>query len=312
MTPLKEKVKKALEETRILVLGSQILLGFKFHSSFHPGFEKLAPHGHWLMALSLVALLVTFALLLLPTPFHRLVEGGNDTPQMHRATSLVATLALVPFAAALALDFGVAIETAFGALAGLATGIAMGVLALFLWYGVEFMLKREGAKPMRNEQSDEKTSLKDKISHVLVEARIILPGAQAMLGFQLAAYFTEAFEKLSMSSRLVHTASVLCIGLTVLLLMMPAAYHRIVDGGEDTPDFDRFASRVVLGALVPLSLGLGGEAYVFFIRAFHDQALAAAAGAVTIVLLLAAWFLVPVAVRAARHTRALPQTSAGE
>jgi hypothetical protein len=311
MTPIKDKVKKALEEARILVLGSQILLGFKFHSAFHPGFEQLPLHARWLMALSLAALLATFALLLLPTPFHRTVEDGNDTPRMHRVTSLVATLALVPFAAALALDFGVAVEKAFGGWAGFAAGASTGVLALLLWYGVEFMLRREGAKPMRNERSDEKTSLKDKISRVLVEARIILPGAQALLGFQLAAYFTEAFEKLSMSARLVHTASALAIGITVLLLMMPAAYHRIVDGGEDTPDFDRFASRVVLGALVPLSLGLGGEVYVFFVRAFHGAGLAAAAGAFTVGLLLAAWFLLPVAIRSARHARFLA-SPAGE
>jgi hypothetical protein len=312
MTPLKHKVAKALEEARILVLGLQILLGFKFHSAFHPGFEQLPDHARWLMTASLAALIVAFALLLLPTPFHRIVEGGEDTRRMHGVTSLAATIALVPFAAAIALDFSVAIEKAFGAWAGAVVGAAMGGLALTLWYGVEFIRRRSGgAKPMRDEPSRERTSLKDRISHLLVEARIILPGAQAMLGFQLAAYFTEAFEKLSFASRIVHTASVLCIGFTVLLLMMPAAYHRIVDGGEDTPDFERFASRVVLAALVPLSLGLGGEIYVFFIRAFHEPIFAAAAGAGAVALLLAAWFLLPVVARGTQVGRAV-SASAGE
>jgi Family of unknown function (DUF6328) len=174
------------------------------------------------------------------------------------------------------------------------------------------MLRRkQGRTAMRNHPAESQTSLKDKISQVLVEARIVLPGVQAMFGFQLAAYFTDAFERLSVPEKIVHTASVLCIGLTVLLLMMPAAYHRIVDRGEDTPDFDRFASRVVLASLVPLSLGLGSEGYVFIMRAFHDPVLAVAAGAVASVCLLAAWYLVPLAFRAARHPRGLA-SSAGE
>jgi magnesium-transporting ATPase (P-type) len=302
VTPLKDKVRNALDEARMLVLCAQILLGFKFHSAFHPQFEQLALHARWLMVLSLGVLLIAFMLLLLPTTFHRLVEGGEDTGRMHRTTGVLIAAALVPFAASLALDFGVALEKTFGPGAGVAAGIAVAAAALFLWYGLEMLHKRDGAKPMRA-QPDEKTPLKDKIQQVLVEARIILPGAQAMLGFQLAAYFTEAFEKLSMTSRIVHTASALCIGLTILLLMTPPAYHRIVNGGEDTPDFDRFAGHFVLGALVPLALGLGSESFVFMMRAFQDTTLAIVASALTTLCLLAVWFLLPIAMRAGRQPR---------
>jgi hypothetical protein len=312
VTPLKDKVRNALDEARMLVLCLQILLGFKFNSALHPGFAHLAPHARWLMALSLSLLLIALMLLLLCTPFHRFVEGGEDTGRMHRVTGALTTMALVPFAGALALDFGVALEKAFGPWAGLVTGSAVAAAALFLWYGLELMHKREGAKPMR-EQPDEKTPLKDKIQQVLVEARIILPGAQAMLGFQLAAYFTEAFEKLSMTARIVHSASALCIGLTILLLMTPPAYHRIVNGGEDTRDFDRVAGRFVLGALVPLALGLGSEAYVFMVRAFEDPMWAMTAGIVTALCLLAGWFLLPLALRGSRSSRrSLTAASAGE
>jgi len=311
MSQLKDKVRNALDETRMLVLGSQILLGFKFNSVFHPGFDRLPWLAHGLLALSLAALLIAFTLLLLPAAFHRLVEGGEDTPRMHRATSLMATLALVPFAAALGLDFGVALGKAFGAWIGIAVGGGAGALALFLWYGLEFMSRREGADPMRD-RADEKTSLKDKIAQVLVEARIVLPGAQALLGFQLAAYFTDAFERLPLDARIVHSASALCIGLTVLLLMTPPAYHRIVERGEDTPEFDRLAAGFVLGALVPLALGLAGESYVFLVRAFHDTTFAVAASVAAALCMLAAWFLLPVLARAARASRTLTASSPGE
>jgi hypothetical protein len=311
VTPLKDKVRTALDEARMLVLCCQILLGFKFESALRPVFEQLPMHARGLMTLSLALLLLAFALLLLPTSFHRLVEGGEDSARMHRFTGAATTMALLPFAASLALDLGVALEKAFGARAGLAAGAVVAAAALFFWYGLEILHKREGAKSMRK-QPDEKTPLKDKIQQVLVEARIILPGAQAMLGFQLAAYFTEAFERLSMTSRIVHTASTLSIALTILLLMTPPAYHRIVNGGEDTPDFDRFAGRFVLGALVPLALGLGGEAFVFMIRAFHDTTLAVVASALVSLCLLAAWFALPLAMRTARQTRHVTAASAGE
>jgi hypothetical protein len=310
MPQLKDKVRTALDETRMLVLGSQILLGFKFNSIFQPGFAPLSWTPRLVLALSLAALLIAFILLLLPAPFHRLVEDGEDTPRLHRVTSLLATLALVPFAAALALDFGVALAKAFGVWAGVAAGGAAGALALFLWYGLEFMSKRGGAMSTRDQPPAGKTALNDRIVQVLVEARIVLPGAQALLGFQLAAYFTDAFERLPLDARIVHSASALCIGLTVLLLMTPPAWHRIVERGEDTPEFDRLAARFVLGALVPLAFGLAGETYVFLLRAFDDATFALIAGVCVAICMLSAWFLLPALARGGRQPFAEP--SAGE
>lgn len=300
MTSLRDKVRKALQETRILVLGTQILLGFKFHAAFRPGFDELAPHGRLSEMCSLALLLVTFTLLLMPTPFHQLSEQGNDTRRMHRLTTVVATAALLPFAGALAIDFFVTVEKTLGSGAGLAAGAIMGGLALFFWYGLELIRKRKGATMHDGEQREEKTPLKDRISQILTEARIILPGAQALLGFQLVAYFSETFDKLPQESKIVHTAGTMLIGLTVLLLMAPAAYHRIVDDGEDTPDFDRIATRMVVAALVPLALGLSCEIYVVLMKVSGNAALSIAMAAGVALVLLGAWLGFPLAVRAVR------------
>jgi hypothetical protein len=69
------------------------------------------------------------------------------------------------------------------------------------------------------------TPLHAKIEQMLTEARVVLPGAQALFGFQLATVLTQ--------SRIVRAASLLLIALTVVLLMTPAAYHRLVYAGED-------------------------------------------------------------------------------
>jgi hypothetical protein len=304
MTSLKDKVRKALQETRILVLGTQILLGFKFQAALRPGFDALQPHGRLLEMSALALLLATFTLLIVPTPFHRISEGGDDTARMHRVTTIAATAALLPLALALALDFFVPVEKAFGLGAGLAVALVMGGAALFLWYGLELLRRSKGPPAMKGrEQPAEKTPLKDKISQILTEARIILPGAQALLGFQLVAYFSETFEKLPQEPQLVHTAGTMLIGLTVLLLMAPAAYHRIVDDGEDTPDFDRIATRMVIAALVPLALGLSCEIYVVLMKVWGNTELAILLAAGAGVTMIGVWLGFPLAMRAARPAR---------
>jgi hypothetical protein len=42
---------------------------------------------------------------------------------------------------------------------------------------------------------------------MLTEARVVLPGVQALLGFQLISVISQSFEKLPTSSKLVHAVS---------------------------------------------------------------------------------------------------------
>src|SRR5215213_11866543 len=89
-----------------------------------------------------------------------------------------------------------------------------------------------------------------------------LGGAQALIGFQFISLFMEAFQKLPQSLKIIHFISLCCVGLAIILLMTPAAYHRIVEQGEQTERFHRFASRILLWSLVPLALGISGDFYV--------------------------------------------------
>src|SRR5438270_3471549 len=64
-------------------------------------------------------------------------------------------------------------------------------------------------------------------SFLLDECRMVLPGIQALFGFQLVAVFNNAFwEKLSSGDRIVHLAAIALIIVAVALVMTPAAYHR--------------------------------------------------------------------------------------
>ena len=49
---LSKKVKIALDETRMLILGAQILLGFQFRGAFSDGFDQLPTGARYLAGLA--------------------------------------------------------------------------------------------------------------------------------------------------------------------------------------------------------------------------------------------------------------------
>ena len=135
-----------------------------------------------------------------------------------------------------------------------------------------------------------KTELHDKIDQVLTEARVVLPGAQALLGFELITMLMEEFDKLPPSSKYVHLISLALMGLTVILLMAPAAYHRIVEQGEDTEHFHNVASRLLLIAMIPLPMGICGDLFVV-IRKVTESTVSGIIGAAgALVLFYGLWF----------------------
>src|SRR5438067_11229117 len=101
---LSKKVKIALDETRILILGAQILLGFQFRGVFSDGYEQLPTHLRYLDGFALALMVCVVGLLITPGPYHRIVEGGEDSEHLHRLATVIAELALFPFALALGID----------------------------------------------------------------------------------------------------------------------------------------------------------------------------------------------------------------
>jgi hypothetical protein len=61
------------------------------------------------------------------------------------------------------------------------------------------------------------------------EARIVLPGIQALFGFQLIAVFNQRFKELTEDERLIHFSATLLVTIAIALIMTPAAYHRLAE-----------------------------------------------------------------------------------
>ena len=132
--------------------------------------------------------------------------------------------------------------------------------------------------------------LKDKIQNALDEGRMLVLGAQALLGFQLITMFTEAFEKLSVSSKYVHLASLSLVAVSIVLLMTPAAYHRIVEEGEETEHFHRFASRVLIATMIPLALGVCGDFFVVMRKVIVSSTYSIIAATLMLLFFYSLWF----------------------
>jgi hypothetical protein len=301
---LQKKLKTALNETRLLVLGGQILLGFQFHGVFQETFKELSALARGLDGVALLLMVTTLGLLVAPSMQHRIVEEGRTTERIFRATGTMAGAALLPFAISLGIDHYAVFERLFGPLAGyVAGGIFLG-LALLFWYGLEYLVKRAREAPMSNSKAEEHTPLSTKIEEMLTEARVVLPGAQALLGFQLAVTLTRAFEELPFASKVVHAAALTLVALAVILLMAPAAFHRIAFGGEDSEEFHRIGSYFIVAATVPLAAGIAGDVYVAVGKIAETPVWGVAAALAVMVVLVTLWYAQPYVLRrklAAQH-----------
>src|ERR1043166_3853666 len=288
MAKLGDKIKTALEESRILSLGTQIFLGFQYRAFFENGFETLPRVSQYVKLAGLGVLLIAIILIVWPSAYHRMVYRGNDDPRFHDFITRVMDIALLPIVITLTLDFYVLSAKLLGTTGGLALAIATALIGLFFLYGLGLMSRDRKAR--HDESLMEPTPIHEKVEHVLTEARMVLPGATALLGFQLATMLMEAFDRLPASSKYVHVACMWLMGVSVILLMTPAAYHRIVERGEDTERFYKLAGNLMVAAMIPLPIGMCGELFVVVQKVTQSTTVAVASAVVMLSLFYGFWF----------------------
>jgi hypothetical protein len=84
---LERKLKTALDESRLLLLGVQVLFGFQFQSAFQERFTELPPASRAVLALSLVLLLLSVGLLIAPSVHHQIRFRGESRRDALRAAT---------------------------------------------------------------------------------------------------------------------------------------------------------------------------------------------------------------------------------
>ena len=285
-----DRTKTALDESRMLMLGTQILLGFQFQAPFQDGFGTISETEKAAELLVLGLIMLAAGLLIAPSARHRIVDKGAASSSLLRFVAGISAVTLPVLALAIGMDLGIAGTRIVGAKFGAFSAIVGTAVPLLLWFG-PLLLRRPKEETMPT--SDKKTPLDAKIDYVLTEARVVLPGAQALLGFQLAIVLTTGFAQLSDSAKLVHGSALGLIAIAAALLIAPAAYHRLVYGGRSEPQFHRLASRLVLVATVFLACGMAADAYVVAVKITGSVKLAFWLGVGTTALLLGLWQIWP-------------------
>ena len=102
--------------------------------------------------------------------------------------------------------------------------------------------------------------------------------------------FTQAFFNLPHFDRLVHFCSLLATTIAIVLLIAPAAYHRLAEGGEDTEHFQMVASQLLLASLVFLAPGMAGDLFIVLKIVTDSSALAASIAPTLLLIFYGLWF----------------------
>jgi uncharacterized membrane protein len=106
-------------------------------------------------------------------------------------------------------------------------------------------------------------SLETATTYILEECRMVLPGIQALFGFQLIAVFNERFsEKLSSAEQLLHLVAIVLVTVAIALVMAPAALHRRSQPQSVSKRFIELSSGLLLAGMFPLALGLALDVYL--------------------------------------------------
>ena len=145
-----------------------------------------------------------------------------------------------------------------------------------------------------NPEQRETLPLPEAVTHLLEECRMVLPGLQALLGFQFIAVFNVGFgEKLNPTEQRLHLLALGLVALAGALVMAPAAYHRQTGPREVSAHFLTLASRLLLGAMILLLLGIGLDFYVIAQVILANSWLSVLLALALVSLFSSLWFLLP-------------------
>ncbi len=129
---------------------------------------------------------------------------------------------------------------------------------------------------------------------LLDECRMVLPGIQALFGFQLIAVFNERFTRdLERFDQLLHLAAIALVASAVALVMTPAAYHRSRGSREVTDTFIHISSLLLLASMVMLAVGLSLDFHLIAKLILGSESLAIGFGVALFTLLVCFWFIFP-------------------
>lgn len=151
------------------------------------------------------------------------------------------------------------------------------------------MSKRTSAQ-----NAKEELPLSKAAEYLIEECRMILPGIQTLFGFQLIVVFNSTFdEKLTSLEQKLHLLAIVLVGIAIVIIMTPAAYHRQTGPEDITQRFIKLAARLMLFSMVPLTFSICIELYLISHLILHNTLLSSGITAGLLIVFLLLWFGLP-------------------
>ena len=298
MVKLSDAIENVLNEARILLLGGQVLLGFGYRICFEARFDQLPASAQLAQIAGLSIMTATMGWLIWPAAFHQIRENGAPSSSVHTFTTRILDWGLLPLALSLPLlTYPVAMSLQIDH--PVLVSALPGLLAVLVWYAWSYAVRdaetRRRVRQQLMEQGERRKQhhepeIGERIKKVLIECRMALPGAQAFLGFQFAIVFAQSFARIPRSWQIIHFVSLLSTTASIVLLIAPAAYHRLAEAGEDTQHFHTVASRLLLAALVFLAPGMAGDLFVVIAKVTGSANAAALTAGLMLLAFYGLWF----------------------
>lgn len=142
--------------------------------------------------------------------------------------------------------------------------------------------------------NEEGLSLKDSAHYLLEECRMVLPGVQALFGFQLIAVFNQRFTTaLSQDEQKLHLFSLALVAIAAALVMAPAAYHREVEHDRVSKRFLRLSSHLLLVGMSSLAVGIWFDFYLIANVILVNAMMSFVFSAVLFIIIISLWLIFP-------------------
>jgi hypothetical protein len=132
-----------------------------------------------------------------------------------------------------------------------------------------------------------------KLSQLVDEVRVALPGVQVLFAFLLIAPFNQGWQQTSGYERKVYVVALMCAAAASILLMATSAFHRhrfprlARETADDKREVIAAQDRLAVGGLIALSLAVCASMFLVFELLFDAEI----AGVLVLVVGLAyGWF----------------------
>lgn len=122
---------------------------------------------------------------------------------------------------------------------------------------------------------------------------MVLPGIQALFGFQLVAVFNRRFAQIPYGHQVAHLAATGLVALAAGLVMAPAAYHRSTDPQGASERFGRVSTRLLLFGTVLVAAGVSIDFFVISSMIVTNPVACTPLACGLCAALVAFWFVFP-------------------